>query len=44
VKLDLSDAFAVGGLVAFGVGMWLVDPRLSLIAVGILLYLAGTKG
>ena len=33
----------LGGIGAFGVGLWLIDPRLALIIVGALLAAAAIK-
>ena len=43
MKLDLADGVTMIGLAGIGTGVGLIDVRLGLIAVGILLYLAGSK-
>ena len=42
MKLDLQDTMAAGGLLAITAGLWIADPALALMALGILLYLGGT--
>jgi hypothetical protein len=43
MKIDLSDAMIVLGLLIAGYGFWLVSPALALIFVGLAFLVAGVS-